>query len=178
MPKGQERVAVFPGAFDPFTHGHLDIALRAQKLFDRLIVAVGVNPEKQAWFPAEDRVEMARETLAGHPNITVDFYDGLTMDYVRRVGANVLVRGIRDTVDLRDEIRIAVVNRMIGSVETVFLMTDDEHALTASSLIRQIVDLGGLDEARMARLVPPAVVKRLAKLAGVPHDHPADPDAG
>ncbi len=165
MPRPSKRLAVFPGAFDPFTHGHRDIAVRARRLFEELIIAVGVNPEKKAWFSAEDRVQMIRETLAGEPGIIVDSYDGLTMDFVRRIGATVLVRGIRDTVDLREEIRIASVNRLIGEVETVFLMADDEHALTASSLIKQIVDMGGLDEQRMARLVPPAVVKRLLQRA-------------
>jgi pantetheine-phosphate adenylyltransferase len=178
MAEPTKTLAVFPGAFDPFTHGHLDIAVRARRLFDSLIIAVGVNPEKPAWFTAEDRVEMIREAMSKHPDIQVDSYDGLTMDYVRGLGANVLVRGIRDTVDLRDEIRIATVNRMIGCVETVFLMTDDEHALTASSLIKQIVDMGGLDERRMSRLVPPAVVKRLVKMLDVRRNHRVDPNAG
>jgi pantetheine-phosphate adenylyltransferase len=178
MSKPRETLAVFPGAFDPVTHGHLDIAYRASDVFGRLIVAVGVNPEKPAWFTAQERVDMVREALGDHPDVVVHSYDGLTMDYVRSVGARVLVRGIRDTVDLRDEIRIANVNRMIGGVETVFLMTDDEHVLTASSLIKQIVDMGGLDEERMARLVPQAVVKRLAAKLKVRPQHPHDPNMG
>ena len=143
-------LAVFPGMFDPPTLGHVDIANRASRLFDRLTVAVGVNPEQAEWFPLHERVTRMQ-------------YGGLTVDYVRAAGANFLVRGIRDTVDLRDEIRIANVNLLISGVETVFLMTHDEHALTASSLIRQIVDMGGFDAERMARLVPEPVIQRLAR---------------
>lgn len=155
-------LAVFPGAFDPPTLGHMDIVNRASSIFDRVVVAVGINPEKQAWFSADERVQMIRETVGDRSDVDVYAYDGLTVDYVRSLGANILIRGIRDTVDLRDEIRIANVNRMIGGVETVFLMTDEEHALTASSLIKQIVEMGGFDEQRMARLVPQAVIRRLA----------------
>ena len=162
MSKPTGRLAVFPGAFDPFTHGHLDIAVRAQAIFDGLIVAVGVNPEKQAWFTAEDRVDMAREALADWPDITVERYDGLTMDYVRAVGAKALVRGIRDAADLREELQMANLNQMIGGVETVFLMTSEEQMMTSSTLIKQIVDMGGLDEQRLSRLVPQPVIRRLA----------------
>lgn len=163
MTKAQETLAVFPGTFDPITLGHVDIARRACRLFDQLIIAVGSNPEKTPWFSIDQRVEMIREALADTPNVSVDPYAGLTMDYVRRVGANVIVRGIRDTVDLREEIRIAMLNQLVGGVETVFLMTDDEHALTASSLIKQIVELGGVDRKQMSRLLPASVMKRLAK---------------
>ena len=159
----QKHLAVFPGMFDPPTLGHVNIAQRACLLFDRLIVAVGVNPEKREWFPQDERVAMVRESLTDCPNVTVEQYDGLTVDYVREAGANVLVRGIRDTVDLREEIRIARVNQLISGVETVFLMTDDEHALTASSLIRQVVDMGGFDASRIARLVPKPVIDRLGR---------------
>ena len=162
MSKPTGRLAVFPGAFDPFTHGHLDIAVRARAIFDGLIVAVGVNPEKQAWFTAEDRVDMAREALADWPDITVERYDGLTMDYVRAVGAKALVRGIRDAADLREELQMANLNQMIGGVETVFLMTSEEQMMTSSTLIKQIVDMGGLDEQRLSRLVPKPVIRRLA----------------
>ena len=163
-------VAVFPGAFDPLTLGHLGIVNRASRLFDRLIVAVGHNPEKVAWFSPEERVAMVREAVAGLSNVTTEAYGGLTMDFVRSVSARVLVRGIRDGVDLREELQIANLNQSIGGVETVFLMTDDQHVLTSSTLIKQIVDLGGFDKNRLQRLVPPVVVEHLArKLAAGRH---------
>ncbi len=172
MSKSTPTLAVFPGTFDPITLGHVHIVRRACRLFDNLIVAVGSNPEKTPWFNLEQRVEMIRESLAELGNVTVEAYEGLTMDYVRTAGANVIVRGIRDTVDLREEIRIATLNQLVGQVETVFLMTDDEHALTASSLIRQIVELGGVNRKAMSRLLPPSVMKRLTKRSN------ASPKAG
>jgi pantetheine-phosphate adenylyltransferase len=166
MHKSAEVVAVFPGAFDPITHGHVDIIRRGSRLFDRLIVAVGRNPEKAELFPAADRVEMLQEVCRELDNVEVDAYDGLTAEYVRRVGARVILRGIRDNVDLRGELRSANTNLLVGDVETVFLMTSDQHALTSSTLIKQIVEIGGYDPDRLARLVPEFVVRRLEKLFG------------
>lgn len=156
-------LAVFPGAFDPVTLGHLNIVYRASRLFDQLIIAVGHNPEKEAWFSPEERVAMVREAVAALANVKTEAYDGLTMDYVRRTGARVLVRGIRDATDLREELQIANLNQSVGGVETVFLMTDDQHVLTSSTLIKQIVDMGGFDKQRLLRLVPPVVVEHLAR---------------
>jgi pantetheine-phosphate adenylyltransferase len=161
MPGSEQIIAVFPGAFDPISHGHVDIIRRGSRLFERLIVAVGHNPEKTELFTAAARVEMLREVCAEFPNVEVDTYDGLTALYVRRVGARVILRGIRDTVDLRGELRSANTNLMVGDVETVLLMTSDQHALTSSTLIRQIVEIGGYDPVRLARLVPENVVRRL-----------------
>ncbi len=167
MSDKQDVIAVFPGAFDPITHGHLDIVRRASRLFHRLIVAVGQNPEKVAcWFQPEERVEMIREATADLSNVVAEAYDGLTMDYVTRVGARVLVRGIRDLADLREELQIANLNHLVGGVETVFLMTGEDHVLTSSTLIKQIVDMGGFDEERLSRLVPPVVIRRLVDAAG------------
>jgi len=157
----EQIIAVFPGAFDPISHGHVDIIRRGSRLFERLIVAVGHNPEKTELFTAAERVEMLREVCAEFPNVEVDSYDGLTALYVRRVGARVILRGIRDTVDLRSELRSANTNLMVGDVETVLLMTSDQHALTSSTLIKQIVEIGGYDFARLSRLVPENVVRRL-----------------
>ena len=161
MPDTDPIIAVFAGAFDPITHGHLDIINRASCLFDRLIVAVGCNPEKAAWFSSAERVEMIREAVAHLPNVETASYLGLTMDYARQIGARVLVRGIRDTVDLREEVKMAKLNQLVGAVETVFLLTDDRHAMTSSTLIKQILDLGGRDEQRLAQLVPPVVIRHL-----------------
>jgi len=153
--------AVFPGTFDPITNGHLDIIRRAILLADELIVAVGHNPEKQALFPAEERVEMVRELTADLPGVRVEAYQGLTGDFVQQVQADVIIRGIRDNVDLHYELQQANINLAIANVETVFLLTRDQFALTSSTYIRQIVELGYQDLDRLARIVPLSVARRL-----------------
>ena len=159
-------VAVFPGTFDPLTLGHLDIIRRGAGLFPRLIVAVGCNPEKTEWFSPAERVEIIGEQVADLPNVSVEAYEGLTMEFVRRVGARVILRGIRDAVDLRLELQVANTNLLVGAIETVFLMATDQHALTSSTLIKQIIELGGCDHAGLARLVPARVIKRLKRRPG------------
>ena len=147
--------------FDPLSHGHLDIIQRASRLYDRLIVAVGHNPLKTEVFTAEERREMLLEHTSDLPNIEVEVYTGLTVEFARCVGAGVILRGIRDTVDLHAELEIATTNRIIGGIETVFLMTSGQHVLTSSTLIRQIVEIGRYDTDHLTRLVPLDVAKRL-----------------
>jgi pantetheine-phosphate adenylyltransferase len=167
MPNSKRIRAVFPGTFDPITNGHVDVVKRARELVDELIVAVGHNPMKRALFTAEERVEMMRELMEGMDGIRVESYDGLTAEFVQRVGAKVIIRGIRDNVDLHYELEQANVNLVIGDVETVFLMTRDQFALTSSTYIKQIVELGCVDAKRLTRFVPPSVARRLAeKVAG------------
>ncbi len=156
-------LAVFPGAFDPVTHGHLDIIERASRLYDRLIVAVGVNPLKAEVFTPIERKEMLLNHTSQIPNVEVQTYTGLTIEFARRIGARVILRGIRDTVDLHAELEIATTNRIIGDLETVFLMTSGQHVLTSSSLIRQIVEIGHYDPDHLARLVPLDVARRLER---------------
>ena len=154
-------VAIFPGMFDPVTYGHLDIIQRASALYEKLIVAVGQNPVKTEVFSAEERKKMVIEHTSDLPNIEVQTYSGLTVEFARSVGARVILRGIRDTVDLHAELEIAMTNRIIGGIETVFLMTSGQHILTSSTLIRQIVEIGDYDTDHLARLVPLDVAKRL-----------------
>ncbi len=161
MSQGNSNIALFPGTFDPVTYGHLDIIERASKLYGRLIVAVGQNPTKEAVFSSAERVAMLKEHTRGVTNIDVRTYDGLTIEFARKVGAKVILRGIRDNVDLHDELEIATTNRIISGVETVFLLTSDQYALTSSTLIKQIVELGEYDANHLARLVPLDVAKRL-----------------
>src|SRR2546421_3808299 len=156
------KIAVFPGQFDPITNGHLDVIRRGVRLFDELIVAVGINPEKKGLFRIEERVEMIRLLLKGQKGVRVEQFTGLTVDFVRKSGASVILRGIRDVSDLRYEFQLAQANRAVGGVETVFIMTGDQYALTSSSLIRQVVSLGG-DVRQLAGLLPDIVVKRLQK---------------
>ena len=151
---------LYPGSFDPLTNGHLDLIRRGTPLFNELIVGVGVNPEKSELFTQEERFEIAREVVQGTPGVRVELYHGLTADFVKAVQATCLLRGIRDITDLRYEFQSALANRTVGGVETLFLMTGDQYALTSSSLIRQVVVLGGDVEA-LRTLVPPLVVERL-----------------
>lgn len=153
--------AVFPGTFDPITHGHLDVIKRARDFVDELIVAIGHNPEKRELFTAAERVEMMRELIGDLPRVRIETYEGLTAEFVRRVGAQMIIRGIRDNVDLHFELQQANVNMAVGGVETVFLLTRDQFALISSTYIKQIVELGCQDTERLSRLVPPNVAERL-----------------
>lgn len=156
----QIRRAVFPGQFDPITNGHLDVIRRGLKLFDEVIVAVGVNPEKAGMFTLDEREDMIRQLLKAIPHAKVKKYSGLTADFVHEVKATAILRGIRDVSDLRYEFQLALANRVVGGIETVFIMTGDEYALTSSSLIRQVVSLGG-DVRTLAAVLPPLVIGRL-----------------
>ncbi|HVT87960.1 MAG TPA: pantetheine-phosphate adenylyltransferase [Tepidisphaeraceae bacterium] len=162
MPKQSNAIkrAVFPGQFDPITNGHLDVIARGVKLFDELIVAVGINPDKPEFFTLDERQEMIAQLLKSIPKTKVMKYSGLTADFVRRVKATAILRGIRDVSDLRYEFQLALANRAVGGIETVFIMTGDHYALTSSSLIRQVVSLGG-DVDTLAPLLPKLVIKRL-----------------
>ena len=156
------RIAVFPGQFDPITKGHLDVIRRGVGLFDELIVAVGINPDKRELFSIDERVGMIRQLLRGVKGVRTEKYTGLTVDFVRQARATAILRGIRDVSDLRYEFQLAQANRAVGDVETVFIMTGDEYALTSSSLIRQVVSLGG-DVRQLSGILPDVVVKKLAK---------------
>ena len=160
MSSGSERVGVFPGQFDPITNGHLDVIRRGMILFDRLIVAIGNNPDKADFFTVDERVDMVRQLVTDLPSVSVEKYNGLTVDFVRRAGAMALLRGIRDASDLRYEFQLAMANRAVGDVETVFMMTGDRYALTSSSLIRQVVGFGG-DVRTLSSLLPPVVIAKL-----------------
>ncbi len=161
MPKPTENMAMFPGMFDPVTHGHLDIIRRAAGLYDRLIVAVGDNPLKKEVFTSEERREMLASHVADLSNVDVCVFSGLTVEYARTIGARVILRGIRDTVDVHAELEIATTNLIIGGIETVFLMTTGQHILTSSTLIKQIVEIGRYDLDHLSRLVPLDVARRL-----------------
>ena len=154
-------IAIFPGMFDPVTLGHLDIIDRASKLYDRLVVAVGDNPLKKEVFKSQERREMVAVHTRHLANVEVATYCGLTVEFARSVGARVILRGIRDNVDLHAELEIATTNLIMGGIETVFLMTSGQHSLTSSTLIKQIVQFGQYDPDHLARLVPLDVAKRL-----------------
>ena len=153
-----ERLAVYPGSFDPLTNGHVDIILRGSKLFDRIIVAMLVNPEKAPLFSADERVETAREVFRDHPNVEVDTFDGLLVGYARRKGASVIVRGLRAVSDFEYELQMALMNRRLyPDVETVFMMPGEAYTYLSSRLVKEVFALGG----SISGLVPEIVEARL-----------------
>ena len=172
----RRRIGVFPGQFDPITNGHLDVIRRGVMLFDELIVGVGINPEKRELFSLEERLSMIEELLQDVPGARVEKYTGLTVDFVRKSHATALLRGIRDVSDLRYEFQLALANRAVGGVETVFIMAGEQYALTSSSLIRQVVALGG-DVEQLASILPASVVRRLAIKQKQWSTLPQEPDA-
>ena len=167
MPDRRRHTALFPGTFDPVTFGHLDIIERTSRLYSRLIVAIGQNPQKRPLFTPEERIEMIRGHVHALENVEILTYEGLTVRFAREVDAGVIVRGIRDNVDLHAELEIANTNLMISDIETVFLMASTQHALTSSTLIKQVVQIGGYDRDRLGRLIPIEVAEMLeARLRG------------
>ena len=138
------RVAVYPGSFDPLTNGHVDIIHRGAKLFDRILVAILVNVEKNPLFTAEERVEIARHAFAGEPNVEVDTFEGLLVDYVKQRQASVIVRGLRAISDFEYELQMALMNRRLDSdIETVFMMPAEPYTYVSSRLVKEIFALGG-----------------------------------
>lgn len=153
-----QHIAVCPGSFDPITAGHVDIIGRAACLFGRVIVAVGVDAGKQHLFPVEERMEMAREACAAFPNVEVDSFSGLVVEYARQQDAVALVKGLRAISDFEREMQMALMNRRLAeSLHTIFLVTHPDYAFLSSSLVKEIYRLGG----DIDGLVPPGVVERL-----------------
>jgi pantetheine-phosphate adenylyltransferase len=138
------RLAIYPGSFDPPTLGHLDVIERASRLFDRLIVAVGENSSKRPLLSTEQRIEALRLSTEQIPNVTVESFSGLLVEYARQKEAKSIVRGLRATADFEYEFQMAMVNRRLSAdVDTVFLMTKWEHSYLSSSIVREVAHLGG-----------------------------------
>ena len=152
------RVAIYPGSFDPLTNGHVDIIERGSLLFDRIIVAVLVNPDKSPLFSVAERLEIARDVFRGRPNVEIDSFQGLLVDYARRKGATVIVRGLRAVSDFEYEMQMALMNRHLNpDVETVFMMPAEPYTYLSSRLVKEVYALGG----SVHSLVPELVEARL-----------------
>jgi pantetheine-phosphate adenylyltransferase len=152
------KLAVYPGSFDPLTNGHVDIIERGTHLFDKIIVAILVNVEKSPLFSMQERVEIVREVFKEHPNVEVDTFEGLLVDYVAARKADVIVRGLRALSDFEAEFQMALMNRRLNShIETVFMMPAEQYTYISSRLIKEVFSLGG--QAR--GLVPEIVESRL-----------------
>ncbi|MCQ2229390.1 MAG: pantetheine-phosphate adenylyltransferase [Bacteroidales bacterium] len=137
------RKAIFPGAFDPFTIGHENIVIRGLDLFDEIVVAVGINSEKNCLFTIPERLEHIRRVFADHENVSVDTYSGLTVDFAKEVGASHILRGIRTSADFEYERAIAQVNKQMSGIDTAFLLTTPEHTPVNSTIVRDILRHNG-----------------------------------
>ena len=158
MTKRSEQVALFPGSFDPFTNGHLDLARRGALLFDRVIVAVAHNPAKTSLFTPEERVELIRNSFKSVPNVSAMHFAGLVVDCAQQVGAQTLIRGLRAVSDFEFEFQMALMNRRLSpELEIAFLMPSQEYTYLNSTLVKEVAKHGG----RIRGLVPPGVEKAL-----------------
>ncbi len=151
------RIAVYTGSFDPITHGHLNIIQRSSSLFERLVIGIGVNIDKKSLFSVEERMDLARQVTVAFDNVEVVDFEGLAVDFVRSLGAQVMVRGVRPMTDVSGEFSMLLANRQLApEIETVFLMADSEYAHVSSSLIKQLAPLA-TDE-MLARFIPSEIV--------------------
>ena len=158
------RTALCPGSFDPITKGHLDIILRASRLFDRVVVLVSVNPDKRTAFSVEERVELIRAVTGDLANVEVDAYQGLLVDYARQVGATASIRGLRAVSDFEYEFQMDLANKKLDpQLETIFLNTNSKYMYLSSSLVKQIAAFGGdIDDFVPQAIIEP-IKQRLSK---------------
>ena len=161
-----ERVALYPGSFDPPTSGHLDILARARRLADRVVIAILENDEKTPLFSVAERIEMIGEIVGADPAVEVRSFSGLLIDFAREAGATLLVRGLRAVSDYEYELQMALMNRRLTpSVETVFLMAKEEYSYVSSRLVKEVARLGG----DVSGLVPEAIRRNLVERVGKEH---------
>jgi pantetheine-phosphate adenylyltransferase len=159
----QEKTALFPASFDPITNGHVDIALRALRLFDRLVVAVAVNVAKAGTFSVEERLEMVSHAFQGDPAIEIRSFEGLTVDYAKEIGARAIIRGVRAMSDFEYEFEMALMNKhLFADVETVFMMPSQQFMFVSSSRLKELVRFGRDVE----EFVPAEVAKQLRERLG------------
>ena len=157
-PAARARVAVYPGTFDPITNGHIDLVMRAAQLFDRVVVGIAASQVKSPALPIGERIALAREALGSVPNVEVRGFDSLLADFVREVGAGVIIRGLRAVSDFEYEFQLASMNRhLIPEAETLFLTPAEKYSFISSSLVREIARLGG----DVSGFVHPAVQRAL-----------------
>lgn len=158
-----QKVAIYPGTFDPLTNGHLSIIKRALKIFDKLVLAILINPNKSPLFTLEERIDMLKEIFKDEVNIEIDSFNGLLVDYAVNKGANVVVRGLRALSDFEYEFQLALMNRKLNrDIESVFLMTDYKWFYISSTIIKEAARYGG----DIKGLVPPIVNERLKQKFG------------
>jgi pantetheine-phosphate adenylyltransferase len=163
--KEMEKVAIYPGSFDPITYGHIDIVERALEIFDKVIVAIANNSEKRSLFTIEERLEMVKTLFKDNPNVIADCFKGLLVDYVAKTNAIVILRGLRATSDFEYEFHMASMNRSLNvHLDTLFMMTSKDYFFVSSRTIKEVASLGGAVEG----LVPDLVVRRLKEKFKLP----------
>jgi pantetheine-phosphate adenylyltransferase len=159
------KVAIYPGSFDPITYGHIDVIERALQIFDKVIVAIADNEEKRPLFTVEERLQMVKEIFEDNPNVIVDSFKGLLVDYVAKTNVKVSLRGLRATSDFEYEFHMASMNRSLDShLDTLFMMTSKDYFFVSSRTIKEVARLGGAVEG----LVPELVVRRLKEKFKLP----------
>jgi len=151
----KNRTAIFPGSFDPLTLGHVDVIQRALPLFDHLVIAIGVNADKKYMYSLEERKKIILDTFRGIPNIEVVHYEGLTVDFCQKIGAQFILRGLRNPADFEFEKAIAHTNRTLSDIETVFLLTASATSFISSSIVRDVIRNHG----DYSKLVPESVMQ-------------------
>lgn len=150
------KIAIYPGSFDPITNGHIEIIKRAVKVFDKVIILVSVNPDKKSNFTQEERVNMIKDSIKGMENVSVDSSTGLTVSYCQKVGASVIIRGLRAVTDFEYELKLAEANHYIDpNIEELFFMSNPEYGFISSSMVNEFAK-SGVD---ISKLVPEAVIK-------------------
>jgi len=155
-----KRTAIYPGTFDPFTNGHLDLVKRGLRIFDHLIVAVAPSPKKNPLFTVDERLAMIRETLKGYKRVSMEMFEGLLVDYVRDRKGTAIIRGLRAVSDFEYELQLALMNRRLSSdIETVFMMPSEEYSYLTATIAKEISSLGGT----VKGLVPPHVDQALRR---------------
>jgi len=161
------RTVIYPGSFDPLTNGHLDLVHRAAKLFDHVVVAIAKSESKNPLFSLEERVDLVAQTVKELPNVSVDSFDSLLVDYVDQRQGHAIIRGLRAVSDFEFEFQLALMNRKLNErVETIFMMPKDTYTFLSSRIIKEIARLGGDVSAFVPPMVRAALMGRLAKAAG------------
>ena len=152
------KVAIYPGSFDPFTYGHKNIIERGVRVFDKVVVAVAHNTSKKTVFSVEERVQILNEIFKDRDDVQVDYFEGLLVEYIKRMGTNIVLRGMRTVSDFEFEMQMALANKTLSSeLETVFMVTDSEFSQISSSVIKEVISLNG----SASHMVPEIVEKRL-----------------
>lgn len=156
------KICVYPGSFDPITNGHLDIIQRASKMFDKLIVAVLVNPNKKSTFTLEERVQLIKDCIGSDTDIEVDSFTGLLVDYLKTRNANIVVKGLRVVADFEMEFQMALLNKNLNpNIETIFLMTNHKYSYLSSSMVREIASLGADIDEFVPKIIRKKIMEKL-----------------